>query len=117
MILDLPELFAPARIVRGRIAMLCSSLMDLNPATWISAMAHGSTTVWLRAFAFLAICCLSCRMKQRLHCQAAPASGWTGRAGRLLRTADLHCVYWTASGLPRQCALRGEKKWVPRGYR
>ena len=42
MMLDLPELFAPARIVRGRTAMLCSSLIDLKPATLISAIAHGS---------------------------------------------------------------------------
>src|SRR5437868_10764362 len=56
-------------------------------------------------------------MKQRLHCQAAPASGWKDRAGRFLGTADLLCVYWTASGLPRQCALRGEKKWGAWGRR
>src|SRR4051812_14769249 len=38
MMLDFPELLAPARIVRGRTSILCSSLMDLNPATLISAM-------------------------------------------------------------------------------
>ena len=37
--LDLPELLAPAKIVSGRISMLCSSLMDLNPPTVISEMA------------------------------------------------------------------------------
>src|SRR5579872_2317648 len=31
--LDLPELFAPARIVNGRISMLCSGFMDLKPPT------------------------------------------------------------------------------------
>src|SRR6266545_2728134 len=79
--LDLPELFAPARIVRGRISMLCSSLIDLNPPTWISAMARGSTTAWPRAFAFLAIGCLSCRIKQRLRCHSRSDVGLDGPCG------------------------------------
>ena len=31
--LDLPELFAPARMVSGRISTVCSTKSDLNPAT------------------------------------------------------------------------------------
>lgn len=33
MMLDLPELLAPARIVRGLTSMLCSVAIDLKPAT------------------------------------------------------------------------------------
>jgi hypothetical protein len=35
MILDLPELFAPERIVRGAISILHSSASDLYPETEI----------------------------------------------------------------------------------
>ena len=38
MKLDLPELFAPARIVSGRMARDCSAQMDLNPRTVIPDM-------------------------------------------------------------------------------
>ena len=38
IMLDLPELLAPARIVRGRISMLCSLSMDLKPETLIPVM-------------------------------------------------------------------------------
>ena len=37
--LDFPELLAPAKIVRGRISIACSWLMDLKPATEILVMA------------------------------------------------------------------------------
>ena len=36
--LDLPELLAPAKIVRGLTSMLCSCAIDLNPATVIRVM-------------------------------------------------------------------------------
>src|SRR5258708_5712004 len=36
--LDLPELFAPARMVSGRISMLCSWLIDLKPPTVMRVM-------------------------------------------------------------------------------
>src|SRR5260370_25765226 len=43
MMLDLPELFAPARIVSGAISISCLLAIDLNPSTAIfvipSAMA------------------------------------------------------------------------------
>jgi len=42
MMLDLPELFAPARIVSGAISMLCSSLIDLKPATVIRVIPSGA---------------------------------------------------------------------------
>src|SRR5579871_5445198 len=42
IMLDLPELFAPANRVSGRISILCSSLSDLKPVTMISAMDQGS---------------------------------------------------------------------------
>lgn len=38
MILDFPELLAPASTVRGRMAIVFSSEMDLNPDTVISVM-------------------------------------------------------------------------------
>src|SRR3954454_19152725 len=38
MMLDLPELLAPARMVSGLTSIRCSSLIDLNPATEISEM-------------------------------------------------------------------------------
>jgi len=41
MALDLPELFAPARIVRGRISILHSSRMDLYPLTVSALMPRG----------------------------------------------------------------------------
>ena len=39
--LDLPELFAPARSVRGRISSVCSSKIDLKPATEIVEIVAG----------------------------------------------------------------------------
>ena len=38
MMLDLPELLAPARMVSGRISMLCSLSMDLKPETLMPVM-------------------------------------------------------------------------------
>jgi hypothetical protein len=40
--LDFPELFAPANSVSGRISIVCSSEMDLNPATESSVIVTGS---------------------------------------------------------------------------
>src|SRR5918998_1561638 len=41
MMLDLPELLAPARIVSGLTSMDCSSAMDLKPATEILVIPSG----------------------------------------------------------------------------
>jgi len=38
--LDLPELFAPARMVKGRISIVCLVCIDLNPLTAILEMAR-----------------------------------------------------------------------------
>src|SRR5262245_11416066 len=47
MILDLPELLAPARIVSGRTSMLRSGPIDLNPATVIEVnTCSGTTRPW-----------------------------------------------------------------------
>lgn len=43
--LDLPELFAPARIVRGAMSMDCSRAMDLKPATVIREIEGGGSGV------------------------------------------------------------------------
>src|SRR5437588_3014029 len=63
IMLDLPELFAPAKIVSGLTSIFCLSVMDLKPATWISAMAGGITVPWALN---CDISTLSCRVKQRL---------------------------------------------------
>ena len=39
--LDLPELFAPARSVKGRIAIVCSSTIDLKPEMERDVIACG----------------------------------------------------------------------------
>ena len=39
--LDLPELLAPARSVKGRISIVCSSTIDLKPETDSDVMACG----------------------------------------------------------------------------
>src|SRR5437879_2693471 len=39
--LDLPELFAPARSVRGRISIVCPSTIDLKPETESDVIARG----------------------------------------------------------------------------
>ena len=39
MMLDLPELFAPARMVKGLSSNVCLSQIDLNPLTAILASA------------------------------------------------------------------------------
>ncbi len=39
--LDLPELFAPARSVKGRIAIVCSSTIDLKPEMERDVIAGG----------------------------------------------------------------------------
>jgi hypothetical protein len=39
--LDFPELLAPARSVNGRTSNVCSSTIDLNPATEIDVIAGG----------------------------------------------------------------------------
>ena len=41
IMLDLPELLAPARSVNGRISIVCSSTIDLNPETDSDVMAGG----------------------------------------------------------------------------
>ena len=41
IMLDLPELFAPARSVRGRIAIVCSSTIDLKPEMERDVIAGG----------------------------------------------------------------------------
>jgi hypothetical protein len=41
--LDLPELFAPASSVSGRISMVCSWAIDLNPATDSDVIASESS--------------------------------------------------------------------------
>ena len=40
--LDLPELLAPARMVKGRISMRCSLSIDLKPETLIPVMPETS---------------------------------------------------------------------------
>ncbi len=47
--LDFPELFAPARIVSGRISRRCSSTIDLKPDTVI-AVIRGSRLDLFRPF-------------------------------------------------------------------
>jgi hypothetical protein len=39
--LDLPELLAPARSVKGRISIVCSSAIDLKPETDSDVIAGG----------------------------------------------------------------------------
>jgi hypothetical protein len=39
--LDFPELFAPARSVNGRISIVCSSRIELKPATESDVIAGG----------------------------------------------------------------------------
>jgi len=45
MMLDLPELFAPARTVRGAMSIVCSSAMDLNPRTVIALIDAGLSAI------------------------------------------------------------------------
>ena len=61
MMLDLPELFAPASIVSGLTSIDCSSAMDLKPETEIfvipSGLAGESFFFELTGFAILLLEC------------------------------------------------------------
>ena len=53
--LDLPELFVPARIVSGLISILCSWLIDLKPETESLVIPFCSDAEFFMVFSVFAI--------------------------------------------------------------